>query len=82
LSFRAFQQGANGYIDWQVKEGSCLYQDRISISGENLEIGEYSLAEGEPYHDEFFGAVEIYTTLFSVLLPLVAHHSGANAILQ
>lgn len=51
--FNAFQQGSTLFIDWQVKEGYYLYQDRISISGEHLEISEYSLTEGEPYHDEF-----------------------------
>ncbi|EGR2525666.1 protein-disulfide reductase DsbD [Vibrio cholerae] len=80
--FNAFQQGSTLFIDWQVKEGYYLYQDRISISGEHLEISEYSLTEGEPYHDEFFGDVKIYTTPLSVPLPLVAYQSGAKVIVQ
>lgn len=80
--FNTFQQDSTLFIDWQVKEGYYLYQDRISISAENLEIGEYSLTEGEPYHDEFFGDVKIYTTPLSVPLPLTAFQSGAKVIVQ
>ncbi|ENM5881483.1 protein-disulfide reductase DsbD [Vibrio metoecus] len=80
--FNAFQQNSTLFIDWQVKEGYYLYQDRISISSENVELGEYSLTEGEPYHDEFFGDVKIYTTPLSVQLPLTAFQSGAKVIVQ
>ncbi|KQA18802.1 protein-disulfide reductase DsbD [Vibrio metoecus] len=80
--FNTFQQDSTLFIDWQVKEGYYLYQDRISISAENIEIGEYSLTEGEPYHDEFFGDVKIYTTPLSVPLPLTAFQSGAKVIVQ
>ncbi|PAR31805.1 protein-disulfide reductase DsbD [Vibrio metoecus] len=80
--FNAFQQDSTLFIDWQVKEGYYLYQDRISISSENVELGEYSLTEGEPYHDEFFGDVKIYTTPLSVQLPLTAFQSGAKVIVQ
>ncbi|PAR38120.1 protein-disulfide reductase DsbD [Vibrio metoecus] len=80
--FNAFQQDSTLFIDWQVKEGYYLYQDRISISSENVELGEYLLTEGEPYHDEFFGDVKIYTTPLSVQLPLTAFQSGAKVIVQ
>ncbi|KQB02947.1 thiol:disulfide interchange protein [Vibrio metoecus] len=80
--FNAFQQNSTLFIDWQVKEGYYLYQDRISISSENVELGEYSLTEGEPYHDEFFGDVKIYTTPLSVQLPFTAFESGAKVIVQ
>ncbi|WP_158120089.1 protein-disulfide reductase DsbD [Vibrio metoecus] len=80
--FNTFQQDSTLFIDWQVKEGYYLYQDRISISSENVELGEYSLTEGEPYHDEFFGDVKIYTTPLSVQLPLTAFQSGAKVIVQ
>ncbi|QIL85623.1 protein-disulfide reductase DsbD [Vibrio sp. HDW18] len=76
------QQGSTLFIDWQIKAGYYLYQDRITIHGENIQLGEYSLTEGEPYHDEFFGDVQIYTTPLSVPLPLAAYQSGAKVIIQ
>lgn len=59
--FNAYQQGNQVFIDWQVKEGYYLYQDRISISGENATVGKIDMVDGQPYHDEFFGDVKIYT---------------------
>ncbi|ENM5766423.1 protein-disulfide reductase DsbD [Vibrio mimicus] len=80
--FNAFQQNNTLFIDWQVKEGYYLYQDRISISGENIQLGEYLLTEGEPYRDEFFGDVKIYTTPLSVPLQLNEYQNGAKVIVQ
>ncbi|EGU19009.1 protein-disulfide reductase DsbD [Vibrio mimicus] len=80
--FNAFQQNNTLFIDWRVKEGYYLYQDRISISGENIQLGEYLLTEGEPYRDEFFGDVKIYTTPLSVPLQLNEYQNGAKVIVQ
>ncbi|MGL5653827.1 MAG: protein-disulfide reductase DsbD, partial [Vibrio sp.] len=77
-----FQQGSTLFIDWQIKAGYYLYQDRITIHGENIQLGEYSLTEGEPYHDEFFGDVQIYSTPLSVPLRLADFQSGGKVIIQ
>ncbi len=80
--FNSFQQGSHLFIDWQVKDGYYLYQDRISITAENVTLGEYQLVDGEPYHDEFFGDVNIYTTPLSIELPLSDYQLGARIIVQ
>lgn len=80
--FNAFQQGSTLFIDWQVKDGYYLYQERISIRSENVTLGEYSLTEGKPYHDEFFGDVRIYTTPLSVPLPLTDFQNGAKVLIE
>ncbi|WP_165312690.1 protein-disulfide reductase DsbD [Vibrio ziniensis] len=80
--FSAFQQGSNLFLDWQVKAGYYLYQDRITITAENVTLGEYQLIDGEPYHDEFFGDVTIYTTPLSINLPLSDYQLGARIIVQ
>ncbi len=80
--FNSFQQGNRLFLDWQVKDGYYLYQDRISISSENVVLEDYQLVEGEPYHDEFFGDVTIYTSPLSVELPLNHWQLGARIIVQ
>ncbi len=80
--FSSFQQGSNLFLDWQVKEGYYLYQNRITITAENVTLGEYQLVDGEPYHDEFFGDVTIYTTPLSINLPLSDYQLGARIIVQ
>ncbi|BEI24493.1 protein-disulfide reductase DsbD [Vibrio fluvialis] len=80
--FSYFQQGNQVYLDWQVKDGYYLYQDRISISADKVTLGDYQLQQGQPYHDEFFGDVTIYTTPLSVTLPLRDYQDGARLIVQ
>ncbi|EKO3422188.1 protein-disulfide reductase DsbD [Vibrio fluvialis] len=80
--FSYFQQGNQVYLDWQVKDGYYLYQDRINISADKVTLGDYQLQQGQPYHDEFFGDVTIYTTPLSVTLPLSNYQDGARLIVQ
>ncbi|MGB5805096.1 MAG: protein-disulfide reductase DsbD domain-containing protein, partial [Vibrio anguillarum] len=47
--FHAEQQGKQIFLDWQVKQGYYLYQDRISISAENAQLGEIEMLDGQPY---------------------------------
>lgn len=76
--FRFIQQGNRLFLDWQVKDGYYLYQDRLSITAQNLSLGEIDLHTGEPYHDEFFGDVTIYTTPLNLIVPLNHYQVGAQ----
>lgn len=80
--FNAFQQGNHVLIDWQVKDDYYLYQHRISVSGENVTLGDVEMRDGEPYKDEFFGEVNIYTTPLFVEVPLSNYQEGARLIVQ
>ncbi|RTZ14706.1 protein-disulfide reductase DsbD [Vibrio aquaticus] len=80
--FNAFQQGDRVLMDWQVKEDYYLYQHRVSISGENVSIGNIEMRDGEPYKDEFFGDVNIYTTPLFVEVPLADYQDGARLIVR
>lgn len=80
--FYAEQQGKQIFLDWQVKQGYYLYQDRISISAENAQLGEIEMLDGQPYHDEFFGDVKIYTEPLFVDIPLLSAAANAKLIIQ
>ncbi|NAX17090.1 MULTISPECIES: protein-disulfide reductase DsbD [unclassified Vibrio] len=80
--FHAEQQGKQIFLDWQVKQGYYLYQDRISISAENAQLGEIEMLDGQPYHDEFFGDVKIYTEPLFVDVPLLSAAANAKLIIQ
>lgn len=80
--FNAVQQGDRLMLDWQVKQDYYLYQHRISVSGENLELGDIIMRDGEPYKDEFFGDVNIYTSPLFVEVPLLNYQDGARVIVQ
>ncbi|MEH0690815.1 protein-disulfide reductase DsbD [Vibrio cholerae] len=82
FAFNAVQQGARVYLDWQIKPDYYLYQDKIAISGEHITLGDITLRQGEPYHDEFFGDVNIYTTPLFVEVPLAEYQAGARLMVQ
>ncbi|NRF26471.1 protein-disulfide reductase DsbD [Vibrio coralliilyticus] len=80
--FNAYQQGDKVFLDWQVKQDYYLYQHRLSVSGENVAVGELKMEDGQPYKDEFFGEVNIYTMPLFVEVPLADYQDGARLIVQ
>ncbi|PMJ90423.1 protein-disulfide reductase DsbD [Vibrio sp. 10N.261.55.A7] len=80
--FNFYQQGDRLFLDWQVKDEYYLYQDRITISGENLTLGDIEMRQGKPYEDEFFGKVNIYTEPLLINLSLSDYQDKARVIVQ
>ncbi|HAS8564571.1 TPA: protein-disulfide reductase DsbD [Vibrio vulnificus] len=80
--FNFFQQDHRLTLDWQVKEGYYLYQQRLSFSAENVTLGDIQMEDGQPYRDEFFGDVNIYTHPLFVNIPMQDWQSGAKVIVQ
>ena len=80
--FHSYQQGDRVFLDWQVKADYYLYQERISISGEKVTLGDISMREGQPHNDEFFGAVHIYTEPLFLEVPLEDYQTGSRLIVQ
>lgn len=82
FTFNHFQQGDRIFLDWQVKDDYYLYQERISVSAENVTLGGLTMRDGQPHKDEFFGDVHIYTEPLFVEVPLEQYQSGARLIVQ
>ncbi|MEJ3629578.1 protein-disulfide reductase DsbD [Vibrio vulnificus] len=80
--FNFFQQDHRLTLDWQVKEGYYLYQQRLSFSAENVTLGDIQMEDGQPYRDEFFGDVNIYTNPLFVNIPMQDWQPGAKVIVQ
>ncbi|HDY7996982.1 TPA: protein-disulfide reductase DsbD [Vibrio vulnificus] len=80
--FNYFQQDHRITLDWQVKEGYYLYQQRLSFSAENVVLGDIQMENGQPYRDEFFGDVNIYTNPLFVNIPMQDWQPGAKLIVQ
>ncbi|CCO47824.1 Thiol:disulfide interchange protein dsbD [Vibrio nigripulchritudo SOn1] len=70
--FNFFQDNDRVRLEWQVKEEYYLYQERISVTANGAEIGAIEMRDGQPYKDEFFGDVRIYTTPLTVTVPLIS----------
>ncbi|WP_367971405.1 protein-disulfide reductase DsbD [Vibrio scophthalmi] len=82
FQFNAYQQGDRVFIDWQVKPDYYLYQERISLSGEKVTLGDFAMRQGQPHQDEFFGDVHIYTEPLFIEVPLRDYQVGARLIVQ
>ncbi|ENP0855669.1 protein-disulfide reductase DsbD [Vibrio vulnificus] len=80
--FNFFQQDHRLTLDWQVKDGYYLYQQRLSFSAENVTLGDIQMEDGQPYRDEFFGDVNIYTNPLFVNIPMQDWQPGAKVIVQ
>ncbi|KHT52178.1 protein-disulfide reductase DsbD [Vibrio sinaloensis] len=80
--FNFYQQGNRVFLDWQVKPDYYLYQHRISVTGENVNVAQVEMRDGDPYKDEFFGDVNIYTTPLFAEINLAVYQSGARLIVQ
>ncbi len=80
--FNFYQQDDKLMLDWQVRDGYYLYQERLSVSGENVTLGELDMEPGTPYNDEFFGEVHIYTMPLFVNVALSNWQEGARVVVQ
>ncbi|PWI33737.1 protein-disulfide reductase DsbD [Vibrio albus] len=70
------------FISWDVQPGYYLYQDKISISADKAQLGDIQLRDGTPYHDEFFGDVNIYTEPLYLEVTLLSASDGAQLFIQ
>ncbi|QEW34470.1 protein-disulfide reductase DsbD [Erwinia billingiae] len=73
-----FNQQANTLtLSWQVKPGYYLYRQQIKISAHGAKLADFTLPEGTPHEDEFYGKTEIYPE--SLTLPLVLQQADKGA---
>lgn len=65
-------------LKWEIAEGYYLYQKSLSVEGENVAVGAFSLPESELYDDEFFGQVGVYRKPLAFNLPIAERQAGAK----
>jgi len=69
------QHGDTLFINFQIAEGYYLYQHRFGLTPESLVAG-LTLPEAKPYHDEFFGDVNIYRNEVTLVVDLAVANTG------
>ncbi|EGR1564132.1 protein-disulfide reductase DsbD [Vibrio alginolyticus] len=80
--FNFYQQDDKLMLDWQVRDGYYLYQERLSVAGEKVSLSELQMEDGTPHKDEFFGDVHIYTQPLFVNVPMHDWQDGARVVVQ
>ncbi len=82
FSFNFMQQGDRVYLDWQIIPDYYLYQQRISVEANGAKIANLVMEDGQPYNDEFFGDVNIYTEPLTITVPLISVNDNAELIVR
>ncbi|MFW5443545.1 MAG: protein-disulfide reductase DsbD [Methylococcaceae bacterium] len=71
------------HVNWLIADGYYLYRDKTKLSLANnnsTQLGNYTIPQGSPYHDEAFGQVQIFYNELSFDVPLVRTGKAAQTI--
>ncbi|KAF3977206.1 MAG: protein-disulfide reductase DsbD [Methylococcales symbiont of Iophon sp. n. MRB-2018] len=71
------------HLNWVLAEGYYLYKDKIKLSlnqTATVQLGDFSIPQGKPYHDEIFGDVQIFHGELSFDVPLLRNSQMAESI--
>lgn len=80
--FQAIQNGNALNVEWQIKPGYYLYQNKIKITGQGVNLTLPSLPKGIHHYDEFFGDVIVYADSVFLTIPLQQVEHGARLTIQ
>ena len=71
------------HVNWEIAPGYYLYREKIRLEltdTTNNRLGNYSIPEGAPKHDEAFGQVEIFHDQLGFDLPITRKNPSAQTI--
>lgn len=71
------------HLSWVIAEGYYLYKDKIKLSlkdSASVQLGKFNIPQGELYHDEAFGQVEIFYNELSFDVPIIRRSKTAQPI--
>jgi len=71
------------HVNWVIADGYYLYKEKTKLSLDNtpsVQLGAISLPQGQPYHDEAFGQVEIFYNELSFDVPLIRSSKASQTI--
>lgn len=80
FAFDFSQKGHQLTLSWQVKPGYYLYRQQISIEPHAARLADFTLPQGKPHEDEFYGKTEIYPD--DLTLPLTILQADGDATLR
>jgi thiol:disulfide interchange protein DsbD len=75
------KDGNTLYVNWEIAPNYYLYREKIKlelVSSNGVKLGDYTIPNGLPKHDEAFGEVEIFSERLNFDVPLVREDHGAQ----
>ena len=71
------------YVNWEVAPNYYLYREKIKlelVNAKGVKIGDYTIPNGFPKHDEAFGNVEIFSEDLNFDVPLQREDYGTQTV--
>lgn len=58
-------------LSFAIAPGYYLYRHQLSVTPEQVSLGEWQLPQGHPHEDAYFGKSQVYNESFTLPLPLL-----------
>ncbi|NOR68793.1 MAG: protein-disulfide reductase DsbD [Methylomarinum sp.] len=71
------------HVNWLIADGYYLYREKIQLNLANktaIQLGQITIPQGSPYHDEAFGQVQTFHNELSFDIPLIRSEKSAQNI--
>jgi thiol:disulfide interchange protein DsbD len=77
------KNGNTIYVNWEIAPNYYLYREKIKlelVNSDGVKLGDYTIPNGLPKHDEAFGDVEVLAEDLNFNVPLWREDHGAQTI--
>jgi thiol:disulfide interchange protein DsbD len=77
------KNGNTIYVNWEIAPNYYLYREKIKlelVNSNGVKLGDYTIPNGLPKHDEAFGDVEVLSEDLNFNVPLWREDHGAQTI--
>ena len=71
------------HVNWLIADGYYLYREKVQlnlINQDAIQLGQITIPQGTPYHDEAFGQVQTFHNELSFDIPLIRSEKSAQNI--
>ncbi len=77
------KNGNTIYVNWEIAPNYYLYREKIKlelVNSDGVKLGDYTIPNGLPKHDEAFGDVEVLSEDLNFNVPLWREDHGAQTV--
>ena len=77
------KNGNTIYVNWEIAPNYYLYREKIKlelVNSDGVKLGDYTIPNGLPKHDEAFGDVEVLSEDLNFNVPLWRENHGAQTV--
>ena len=81
--FATVKDASTLHVNWAIAKGYYLYREKIQLElteAAGNQLGNFSIPQGTPAHDEEFGQVEIFHNELGFDLPIIRNNTSAQTI--